>query len=72
MTLGKFVLIVKVFVIDPRSKSLGKSTALNGSLATILILFKHISIFIYFRDKHCFSLSVLYRYFMGFLGDNFQ
>lgn len=34
MTLGKSVLIVKVFVIDPRSKSLGKSTALNGSLAT--------------------------------------
>lgn len=31
MTLGKSVLIVKVFVIDPRSKSLGKSTALNGS-----------------------------------------
>ena len=31
MTLGKSVLIVKVFVIDLRSKSLGKSTALNGS-----------------------------------------
>ena len=46
MTLGKSVLIVKVFVIDPRSKSLGKSTALNGSLATILIPFKHISVFI--------------------------
>jgi len=60
MTLGKSVLIVKVFVIDPRSKSLGKSTALNGSWQQSLSLS---------LDKYCFSLSVLYRYFMGFLGD---
>jgi hypothetical protein len=42
MTLGKSVLIVKVFVIDPRSKSLGKSTALNGSWQQSL---SHLNIF---------------------------
>jgi hypothetical protein len=42
MTLGKSVLIVKVFVIDPRSKSLGKSTALNGSWQQYL---SHLNIF---------------------------
>jgi hypothetical protein len=58
MTLGKSVLIVKVFVIDPRSKSLGKSTALNGSWQQSSLFY-----------GICFSLSVSYRYFMGFLGD---
>jgi hypothetical protein len=58
MTLGKSVLIVKVFVIDPRSKSLGKSTALNGSWQQSSLFY-----------GICFSLSVLYRYFMGFLGE---
>lgn len=52
MTLGKSVLIVKVFVIDPRSKSLGKSTALNGSWQqnilygwNLLLAFCYISLF---------------------------
>ena len=52
MTLGKSVLIVKVFVIDPRSKSLGKSTALNGSwqqsipcVWNLLLAFCFISLF---------------------------
>lgn len=62
MTLGKSVLIVKVFVIDPRSKSLGKSTALNGSWQqntlygwNLLLAFCFISLFygVFRRNFQC-------------------
>lgn len=62
MTLGKSVLIVKVFVIDPRSKSLGKSTALNGSWQQSLFLpylsFKGISI----ASRFLFYIAILWGF----------
>ena len=62
MTLGKSVLIVKVFVIDPRSKSLGKSTALNGSWQQSLSLpylsFKGISI----ASRFLFYIAILWGF----------
>ena len=56
MTLGKSVLIVKVFVIDPRSKSLGKSTALNGSWQQSL---SHLNIFPFLHFK---GISIASRF----------
>ena len=62
MSLGKSVLIVKVFVIDPRSKSLGKSTALNGSWQQSLSLpylsFKGISI----ASRFLFYIAILWGF----------